>query len=48
MPGREDRDIAFGLVAVHHHLASVLALLFDDPGEASGIADRLIARLLAG
>lgn len=45
-PTQDDRDTAFGLVAVHH-LASILAPLFDDPDEASGLADRLIARLLA-
>jgi TetR/AcrR family transcriptional regulator, transcriptional repressor of aconitase len=46
-PTRQERDTAFGLVAVHT-LAAIFAPLFDDPGETPGIARRLVDRLLAG
>ncbi len=45
-PSRDDRDTAFGLVAVHT-LAAIFAPLLDDPAEAPAVADRLIGRLLA-
>ena len=45
-PTRQERDTAFGLVAVHT-LAAIFAPLFDDPAETSGVAERLIDRLLA-
>jgi AcrR family transcriptional regulator len=45
-PTQEDRDTAFGLVAVHT-LAAIFAPLFDDPAQAPEAAQRLIDRLLA-
>ena len=45
-PTRDDRDTAFGLVAVHT-LAAIFAPLLADPADAPAVADRLIDRLLA-
>lgn len=45
-PEPDDRDTALGVLAVHT-LASVLAILSDDPDEVSAAADRLMSRLLA-